>query len=282
MTASDLPTGLVYGLENEAYHALDALSASGLKLLRRSPAHYYGQVLDPDRPVREPSPAMAAGTLAHCAILEPQEVAARYVVKPDGLDMRTKDGKAWAASLSGAQTVITAEQLQTAQRQAAAVRALPEIGELFNARGHAEVSAFWTDSETGVQCKCRPDWVAPVGDGVLLLDVKTAKDASPEGFARAVWNFGYHLQSSWYMDGYTRASGLPVLGFVFVAVESDHPHCAAAYVLDDDTLRQASAENARLLSLYSACRASGTWPGYPTGVGILKMPPWARINETME
>jgi hypothetical protein len=279
MSARDpLPDGIAYGLDNEAYHALDALGSSGLKLLRRSPAHFFGQVIDPNRPQREPSPAMAAGTLAHCAILEPHELGSRYVVKPEGLNLSTKDGKAWAAGIDADQTIVTAEQMQTAQRQASAVRALPEVGPLF-ARGHAEVSAFWTDA-SGVQCKCRPDFVAETDQGVILLDVKTAKDADPQGFARAVWNYAYHLQAAWYSGGYAAASGLPVLAFVFVAVEADYPHCAAAYVLDEETLQQARDENARLLAIYADCKRSGTWPGYQAGVGILKAPAWAKTITT--
>jgi PDDEXK-like domain of unknown function (DUF3799) len=282
VTARDpLPDAVVYGMPNETYHSLPALGSSGLKLLRKSPAHYFGNVLDPRRPQREATPAMAAGTLAHCATLEPDKLASRYVIKPESLDMRTKEGKAWAASVDPLLTIISAEQMQTAQRQADAIRALPEIGPLFE-RGHAEVSAFWTDAQTGVACKCRPDFVAPAGDGVLLLDVKTAKDADPAGFARAVWNWGYHLQAAWYMDGYAAASGLPVLGFVFLAVEQDYPHCAAAYTLDDETLQQAREENRRLLDLYAQCKRSNEWPGYPSGVGILRMPAWAKSTNTTQ
>jgi hypothetical protein len=183
---TDLPIGLVYGMPNDDYHATDALGSSGLKLLRRSPAHYFGQTLDPQRPVREATPAMKAGTLAHCAILEPDKVAERYIVRPDGLEGRTKDGKAWLAALPVGIEAATAEQMQTAQRQAAAVRALPEIGPLL-ANGHAEVSAFWIDEATGAQCKCRPDFVHGTPSGVILLDVKTTQDAAPDAFQRSIW-----------------------------------------------------------------------------------------------
>jgi hypothetical protein len=265
--------GLVYGMVNADYHAVPALGASGLKLLARSPAHYFGVMLDPARPQSEPSPAMRAGTLAHCAILEPDELAARYVVKPEGVDLRTKDGKAWVAAVTAGVEIMTAEQRETAIRQAAAVRALPEICDLL-AGGKPEVSAFWTDAATGELCKCRPDWVATLDEGVILVDVKTAQDASPAGFAKAVANFGYHRQAAWYVNGYEQASGRRVLGFVFAVVESNYPHAAAAYMLTDEDTERAGADNRRLLDLYVACKRANAWPGYPSAIQQLALPPW--------
>lgn len=267
--------GTLHGLPSADYHAIDALGASGLRKLARSPRHFFAAHLDPNRPANEPTPAMRAGTLAHCAVLEPEALALRYVVKPPGHDGRTKEGKAWLQSVAPGFEIVTADEWTTAQRQADAVRALPEIGPLFS-NGRAEVSAFWVDEATGELCKCRPDWEAPAGEGVVLLDVKTTQDASPAGFPRSIANFRYDLQAAWYSDGYEKASGRMVLGFVFTAVEADYPHAAAAYMLDDVTLDKARAENRRLLDLYAACKTSGVWPGYPTDVQIVQLPAWAQ------
>ncbi len=271
---TDLPLGLVHGMPNEQYHAKPALSASGLKKLARSPLHYYSATLDPMRPASTTTPAMQAGTLAHCMLLEPNAVCERYVVKPAGLDMRTKDGKAWAASVPAEIDLVSPDQMTTARRQAEAVRALPEIAALL-ASGYAEASAFWIDEATGELCKCRPDWTHPVGEGVILLDLKTTVDASPEGFPRQIANFGYHRSAAWYADGYERATGVPVLGFVFAAVEADWPHAAAPYMLDDDAMSKGRAENRRLLQVYSDCKASNAWPGYPDRIQLLALPAWA-------
>lgn len=260
------------------YHATDALGASGLKHLRRSPAHYYGAMLDPERPQSDPSAAMRNGTLVHCAIFEPAALLDRYVVRPAGIDGRTKEGKAAIAELAASgREVIDADAMASAMRQARAVDALPEVAALL-ADGYAEASAFWVDSETGVLCKCRPDWVAPTGDGVILIDGKTAQDASSDGFGRAIWNYGYHLQAAWYSDGFERATGLRVHGFVFAAVESAWPHAAAAYMLSDEVLDKSRAENRRLLNLYAECRRTNTWPGYPAGVQEINLPKWANLE----
>lgn len=266
--------GLHHDMPNGVYHAVPALSASGLKKLARSPRHYYGALLDPQRPAAEETPSMLAGTLAHCAVLEPGQMEKRYVVRPPGTDLRTKEGKAWAAAVDPALTVITRDQNDTAWRQARAVRALPEVAALLS-KGQPEVSAFWVDDETGELCKCRPDFVSPAGEGVILVDVKTCQEASPTGFARAVANYAYNLQASWYSRGYQCATGQQVLGFVFACVEADYPHAAAAYMLDDAALEKAAAENRRLLNLYAACKATNTWPGYPDTIQPLSLPAWA-------
>jgi hypothetical protein len=274
MNARTLPFGVVHGIPNAEYHAHPALGSSGLKTLAKSPRHYWAAQLDPNRPVKEETAAMAAGTLAHCAILEPNKLAERYVVRPGGLDLRTKEGKAWLAAKPAGMEVVTHEQMQTAYRQHASVLSLPEVGALL-ATGEAEVSAFWLDEATGTPCKCRPDWVSPAGGGVVIVDIKTCQDASPKGFARAVANLRYDLQAAWYSHGFERASGLQVLGFVFAAVESDYPHAAAAYMLDDDALAKARAECDRLLALHRQCTDAGRWPGYPENIQLLTMPAWA-------
>ena len=49
------------GLTNEAYHALKAISPSQIKVLGRSPLHYFDQFLAEDREKREPTPAPRGG-----------------------------------------------------------------------------------------------------------------------------------------------------------------------------------------------------------------------------
>jgi hypothetical protein len=272
-----VPMGLVRDMPAETYHSIQAMSAGGLKRMAQSPAHFYGLQLDPGRPTGgEVSPAMKNGTLVHTALFEPATVAARYIVRPEWVDGRTKDGKQWLADMaSSGMEIVTGEQMTAALRQAEAVRRLPEIAALLS-DGEPETSAFWIDDETGELCKCRPDFTSPAGDnGVILVDGKTCQDASPAGFGRAIWNFDYHLQAAWYSDGYELATGKRVHGFVFACVESAWPHAAAAYMLDDEVLERARAKNRALLNLYAECKRTNTWPGYPDRIQPITLPAWA-------
>lgn len=268
--------GLHLGLPAADYHATMAMSAGGLKRMKRSPAHFFGLQLDPARPSSEPTDAMKAGTLFHTMLFEPALIEGAYAVRPPGLDLRTTDGKKWAAEAAGRE-IVTDVAMRTAKAQAMAVLALPDVAALLS-DGVAESSAFWVDAQTGELCKCRPDWTSPAGDGVILVDGKTCQDASPDGFGRAIWTYAYHLQAAWYSDGFEAATGQRVHGFVFAAVEAAWPHAAAAYMLGDDVLDAARRENRRLLDLYAECRRSGTWPGYQAGINHINLPKWAKLE----
>lgn len=267
--------GVHFDLSNEDYHACKhAVSNSGLGDILQSPFHYYSRHLDPRRPPQSSKAGQLEGTLAHCAILEPDEFDRRYAVGPN-VSRATKAWKDFAAiALANGREAIKPDQYDTAMRQAEAVRRLPDVAEALG-KGHAEVSAFWIDEETGITCRCRPDWVCPDGGGAVLLDVKTYSDASPDEFARQVARKDYARQDAMYSDGYAVASGLDVLGFQFIAVESTWPFAASVCQLDDDSADAGHMQYRDALSRYATCVKSGNWPSYPESVQLIRMSNWA-------
>ena len=277
------PVGLVDGLSIEIYHACaGAVSNSGLSDFARSPAHYHALHLDPRRPVEEETPAQLVGQLAHCALLEPAEFGKRYAVGPVG-DKRLKAWKTWAEDYpqdeDGSFTLLTPAQAAAAWAMAESAKRNPDVAKLLG-KGRPEVSAFWIDKATGLACRCRPDWVSPAGRGVILADVKTCGDASPAQFARQVARMGYHRQAAFYSDGYAEASGLPVLGFVFIAIETAWPYLSSAVMLDDESLAKGREEIAALLPRFAACKASNAWPGYSDAIELVSLPAWALSTTT--
>ena len=178
--------GLYEGMSNEEYHAAPGLSNTGLTELARSPWHYYSRFLDPSRPERERKAGQFEGTIAHCAILEPNEFMRRYVVTPSNAPRRPTAAQwnaknpspesvqamawwsNWEAENEGRE-VVSHDDYSRVLRQAESVRRIREVRELFE-HGKAELSAFATAD--GVLKKCRPDWTAHVGAGdVILIDL---------------------------------------------------------------------------------------------------------------
>lgn len=257
------------------YHSAERISNSMLSDLAKSPRHFWARHLWPERPRAEPTPAMLAGTLAHCVALEPNEVHKRYAVKPAGLDGRTSAGKSWLANADGKE-IVSAEQYETACYQAQAVADVPELLALLSS-GDSEVSFFWEDAATGIPCKGRADRVHTLSDGrVILMDLKTTPDVSPAEFARSVWKYGYHRQAAWYSRGYAAAAGVEVAAFVFAAVTNAYPFIAVPYLLDDDAMRRGGSECNRLLELYAECKESDEWPAYGDGVQVISLPSWSK------
>lgn len=275
--------GLHYLLSNDAYHAdVDSISKSGLDEMARSPAHYYARRLDPQRPSPRDKAGQFEGTLAHCAVLEPAEFAKRYSVHA----VMNRNTKAWHAieeNCAEGVVPIQKDQYDKAMRQAESVRALPEVNEALTALGHAEISACWRDEDTGVLCRCRPDWTYWAGDsGAILLDLKTYSDASAAQFVRQVARKNYAGQAGYYTDGFGAASGLMVHGFVFVAVETEWPYAAACYMLDHESLEAGRRWYRHHLGVYAECLRTGVWPGYSPRIELLTLPRWATLTTTTD
>ena len=254
-------------ISNADYHADPAISASQLKEISRSPYHYWSRYLDPDRVAMVPTAAMRFGSLAHCAVLEPDELSKRYQLAPD---RRTKEGKAAVAEMAAAGIEAVSEaDMVLAVNMAVAVHGHPTAGALLQS-GQAEQSFWWDDVSTGMRCKCRPDWF----DGTTIVDLKTCQDASPTGFAKAVANFSYQIQAAHYLAG-TLATR-----FIFVAVEKTAPYAIGVYELNTEALIHGSIARHNALQRIQDCRAINEWPGYTDGIQTLQLPGWALKDNT--
>ena len=256
----DLPAG--------EYHAIKALSASGAKLLLRSPAHFLELTTNP----REPTAAMKLGTLTHTLFFEPEKFAQEFAISPR-FDKRTSIGKKAAEEFEAdneGKTILDEAQYARAKTISDAAKANPAVKDYLEEGGDAEVTMLWDQHR--VPCKARVDFLS----GDVMLDLKTCQDASPEGFARQIATYKYHLQAAHYMDGFLAISGLELKKFIFVAVESEAPYAVGVYELDAKSLlagKRAMREAAEgyIMATEKPLKAFS----FTRGVQTISIPQWA-------
>lgn len=260
------------GLTNEAYHAMEAVSPSRLKILARSPLHYYDQFLAEDREKREPTPAMQLGTALHTAVLEPELWSQTVAVPKHSFDRRTKVGKELAAEFereSAGKLVLAPDDADQVRRMADAVRRHPAARFLLELPGRREASYTWTDPATGLACKCRPDWHSE--DRRIVVDVKTTRDASRLEFAKSIANLDYHVQAAWNQDA------IGAEQFITIAVESSRPFAVAVYPASGAMIAAGQRRIEAAMALLAECQATGVWPGYGDLVQEpIELPGWCR------
>lgn len=281
--------GLYPDMSNEDYHAHPALGSSGLKLLAQSPAHYFAAYLDPNCKARKETLAMKIGRAWHSAVYEPAEFDNRYVAMPDGIDRRTKEGKAlWAEIVATGKTPLPSGDMDRILAMGRAANAHPAARVLFAQKAMYEASIFFIDPATGVLCKIRPDFMVPPCDlfpNGLIVDGKSCEDASPEGFSRNAWNWEMHYQAALYSDGFQqhfKTRGRPE--FLWLAQEKEPPYACAIYSATADIVNFGRRKMRPLIELYARCSASGIWPGYSTAVTELALPAWAekQVQEVLQ
>jgi len=270
----------VYDLPDPAYRAGAAISKHELDVVARSsPGHLVRERCDRAAGIApEHSAATLAnfsiGTALHLMVLEPVRASRLIIVRPD-LPGNTTAGKASRktaqdrADLVGPEAVIlTATQHDEVASWASALRDDARLASwLDDSTFQAEASLLWRDAMTGMLCRGRADGIVRPANRarkdrpVIIIDIKTATDASPEGFGRAAANLRYHAQGAFYADGYEAITG-DAASFVFVVVEKS-TRAVATYYLDGDDIEAGRARyQAPLLAwaTYQAALEAGEQP----------------------
>ena len=207
------------GLPREAYDALPGWNASLLKVaLSKSPAHAWGEFINPDREITEDADQFLIGNLFHCRLLEPELFDQRYLALPPDAPKRPtanqlegpkprKDGtyntetiayanwqdamvrwewwRAFEAEHPGADAAqnVSDKDLQLGDALAGAVLNHPVLAPRFadtpQNRAGNELTLTWIDTLTCTRCKGRLDAVRFLGDRLWIGDLKSAMDAGP-------------------------------------------------------------------------------------------------------
>ena len=272
---------VIYDLPEEKYHGTRAIiSKSSLDIFARTPLHYYHS-LDAERDA--PTSEMKMGSAFHVATLEPDLFTRKVAVIPDdiaSLPMQSSKNRAlrdaWAADEAFGKIILKPDEFAHVDGMASAVRRHPAARKLL-ASGTSEVTALWTDPETGLRCKSRADFICQMRG--VYVDLKSAVSAAPDAFQRSAVNMRYHVQDAFYSRAFEE-NGTHIEHFVFVVVEREPPYAVACYQLDETAKLKGESLYMKELRDLRDCMEANFWPGYGDRVMDLSLPPWATRDDT--
>lgn len=242
------------------YRRLGGINWSSLKEMAQSPRHYQHALMAAPRDKR----SYSLGRAVHCAVLEPDVYATKYVARPPGIDLRTKEGKSWLEEHRHLE-MVTEDVGHITTAVTAHPAAMTVLGGL-----QTEYTIQW-QGHAGVQCKARLD---AVGDG-KVVDLKTTSRPLDRFYVEAA-QYHYHGQLAYYLDGAISAQVLPPGSVAYiVAVETRPPYDVGVFLLSEQDVQAGRVLYRHCIDQLQACTATGLWPGrYPT-IAPLSLPIWA-------
>jgi len=139
---------------------------------------------------------------------------------------------------------------------------------------------FWTCPYTGLDRKGELD----IETNDVIVDVKTAADVSPEGFAAAAERFGYAVQLATYQEAALMKTGQhkPT---IIVAIKNSEPYNVEVYKIDDAWIDEGHAFNASWMPRYKRSVENDDWLHSLShkAAQILKRPRWGKyVHEQLE
>lgn len=279
---TNIRPGLQPEMTGAAYHAAPGISKSKLDdFAEASPLHYWDKHINPDKPVEERTEALILGDAIHAAVGEPDTVSSRFVVIPDDAPKRPTKAQINAKSPSlesrGAisywkafneenegKIILKPSQMEIVLACRDSAWGDPEVaGLLYGAK--FEQTYYATDPDTGALRKCRLD-----GDRVeeigVILDIKSAEDASEDAFYGHALKYRYNVQDPWYSDTVDLAlGGKAVEQFAFIVLEKGRPYATAIYYLGADEIaagREKARADLRGIVHYTETYGDQKWPSY--------------------
>jgi len=275
---------VVLNLPEHEYHAHTALSSTGARLLlpeyKGSPKKFRWAQTHP-----RTSRAFDLGHAVHTRVLGVGAGIVTYPVEhltPGGNPSTKAATVEWeTAQRAAGFTVVSPDDAGRVDAMAEAVLAHESARPLFEVCEFREASVF-ADID-GVPVRARFDALsAETRNGTYAVDLKTAEDATPNGFTRSVSKWGYDVQNGHYEDVYKAATGNNIDRFLFVVVEKSAPFEVSVFEIEPFWVDMGKKKAATARQIFQECTASGIWPGYDTAPQTLTAPAWAVIEHEMQ
>ncbi|MBI9081611.1 MAG: PD-(D/E)XK nuclease-like domain-containing protein [Pseudodesulfovibrio sp.] len=258
---------LVFNQTHKDYLNEPGCSKSLLSRFAITPAHC--------RVPQETTDAMLFGTAMHTLILEPEKFAKYHDTYPEGLDGRSKEGKAAKKAMDEAGgTILPRDKWGRLQGMKQAIKNSTTASNLVDNSKH-EVSMFW-EHRSGFRCKARADMFLATNG--IIADLKKCTPSDFQSLDRTIVKYKYHWQAEWYIQGARAVTDRQDWHFVFVFVEDQPPFSVRCLTLDPAAMLQANDELVEITAYYAQCERTNTWPGYPDKVEVIELPRWAQTN----
>lgn len=273
--------GIYSGVPIDVYHGANlcdgpSLSSSGLrKISNESPAHYWCESpYNPDRAEPKEKDAYIFGRAAHHLLLGEDDFSTLFITKPAMLKDEACDAnpgkslpwhggrnacKRWLKQQKLAGRTVLAESDLSAIRGIARALASHPLIDAGILNGAIEHTMVWRCKDTGVWLKARPDAIP--NDAGDFADLKTTISVQGPDLARAIADYGYHMQAALIAAGWHALAGRDIASFSFVFVEKSPPYCVRIVTLRDDDLLRGERQNFVATKIFAECMAKGEWPG---------------------
>jgi AMMECR1 domain-containing protein len=246
---------------------------SSLKHILVSPAHYQAS----KRRRFAATINMEIGSAVHCKTLEgDEEFENRYTVKPDGINLRTKEGLDWKASI-GKKTALPNTGNERAWDSVVGMTDTLRKMDWFNPdqpdyRKYNEVSFYW--EADNIPCKARLDRVVVQKDEVLVLDLKTTDSIDFTTFnKKVVGGLNYLFQAAWYAEAASLAYDKPAR-FIFIGIERQEPWSAGIFEVSSEMLQEGKEQIRYARKSLSDCLKTKQWPAPQINSYTLDLPKW--------
>lgn len=198
-----------------------------------------------------------------------EELEAEFSVGFDGADLPLQNILAVAKEVAGVQVVFGAERL-LCEKMLQALDRKPKIKKMLEC---LEAQSTFVADCFNTRAKVRPDIVNH--DLGIIVDVKTARDASREGFGRDGAKFGYYLQMGMYPEVMRVVTGLEY-GFLDVVFQKEKFIDVAIYSAEPEVFAEARRQVQVAADAWERTRddflAKRETEGYPDEVVMLKPP----------
>lgn len=124
-----------------------------------------------------------------------------------------------------------------------------------------QLSLFWTDEQTGLNLKTRPDICKRKKN--VVVNLKTANDGSPKAFTKDLVNYDYPLQACVEISGCISSGLMPdVDNYFWLVVEKNPPFNATIFEFDKADIKLCMDELDYLLHKIAKAKENNEWPGY--------------------
>lgn len=148
-----------------------------------------------------------------------------------------------------------------------------------------QYSCFWTDEESGLKLKTRPDLVRLKNN--IIIDIKSTIDGDPETWFRQAVKFDYPLQAVMQIDGCLKSGLINELkAYYWLVIEKDVPFSATLIQFDQGDIDRLMPQYQHLLKEIAEADKKEFYPSYGSrsldkhGVCSLQIPGYYNIYPT--